>query len=189
MPGGFAIIMAMPLVGYSARALRRAQAVAFWPYGRRLSSLFHMTSFDVQIDFRTWRVARVFQALGLAFLFVPINTAAYAFLAQGQEQRGFGTDQSLAQYRRKRGNFRGHDDARRGGRSITRPARRPRQSRQRTIARNDQRDDSPLRFAGLQRKSSGSPGIRNGFESGDAASHDARLHRQFQDAGRCGAAR
>ena len=41
-----------------------------------------MTNFDTLIDFRTVAIARVFQALGLAFLFVPINTAAYAFLPQ-----------------------------------------------------------------------------------------------------------
>jgi DHA2 family multidrug resistance protein len=36
-----------------------------------------MTNFDLQVDYMTIAVARLFQALGLAFLFIPINTVAY----------------------------------------------------------------------------------------------------------------
>jgi MFS transporter, DHA2 family, multidrug resistance protein len=43
-------------------------------------SLFNMTRFDLQIDFYTATMARVYQAAGLAFLFVPINTLVYATL-------------------------------------------------------------------------------------------------------------
>jgi DHA2 family multidrug resistance protein len=42
-------------------------------------SPFHMASFDTSIDFCAATTARVIQAPGLAFLFVPINTAASAF--------------------------------------------------------------------------------------------------------------
>jgi DHA2 family multidrug resistance protein len=53
-------------------------------------ALFHMTRFDTAIDFRTLATARVFQAIGLAFLFVPINTAAYAFLPKNKTNAASG---------------------------------------------------------------------------------------------------
>ena len=48
------------------------------------ASLFYMTRFNLQMDFKTVMWARCFQAFGLAFLFVPINTAAYAYLPPGK---------------------------------------------------------------------------------------------------------
>jgi DHA2 family multidrug resistance protein len=53
-------------------------------------SLFHMTSFDLGVDFRTVMMARVYQAVGLAFLFVPINTAAYSFLPRDKNNAASG---------------------------------------------------------------------------------------------------
>jgi MFS transporter, DHA2 family, multidrug resistance protein len=89
MPGGFAIIMCMPLVGF---LLSKYDARYLLLFGLSLLSfsLFHMTNFDVSIDFRTAATARVFQAMGLAFLFVPINTAAYAFLPKGKNNAASG---------------------------------------------------------------------------------------------------
>jgi DHA2 family multidrug resistance protein len=49
-----------------------------------------MTTFDLQIDFRTVAMARVLQAAGMAFLFVPINTAAYAFLPRDKNNAASG---------------------------------------------------------------------------------------------------
>jgi DHA2 family multidrug resistance protein len=49
-----------------------------------------MTTFDLQIDFRTAATARVIQAAGMAFLFVPINTAAYAFLPREKNNAASG---------------------------------------------------------------------------------------------------
>jgi MFS transporter, DHA2 family, multidrug resistance protein len=53
-------------------------------------SLFHMAGFDLQLDFRNAAIARVFQAVGMAFLFVPINTAAYAFLPREKNNAASG---------------------------------------------------------------------------------------------------
>jgi DHA2 family multidrug resistance protein len=53
-------------------------------------SLFHMTKFNLDIDFRTVAGARVLQAVGMAFLFVPINTAAYAFLPRDKNNAASG---------------------------------------------------------------------------------------------------
>jgi len=89
MPGGFAIIVAMPLVGF---LLGRYDARILLLFGLTTVSLalFHMTRFDTSIDFKTVATARVFQAFGLAFLFVPINTAAYAFLPKGKNNAASG---------------------------------------------------------------------------------------------------
>jgi DHA2 family multidrug resistance protein len=49
-----------------------------------------MTGFDLDMDFRTAAVARVLQAAGMAFLFVPINTAAYAYLPREKNNAASG---------------------------------------------------------------------------------------------------
>jgi DHA2 family multidrug resistance protein len=89
MPGGFAILIAMPLVGF---LLGRYDARRLLLFGMCMLSfsLFHMTRFDTAIDFRTLATARVFQAIGLAFLFVPINTAAYAFIPKNKTNAASG---------------------------------------------------------------------------------------------------
>src|SRR5215475_1931302 len=40
-------------------------------------ALYHMTSFNMEVDYWTLVIARIFQASGLAFLFIPISTVAY----------------------------------------------------------------------------------------------------------------
>jgi DHA2 family multidrug resistance protein len=89
MPGGFAIMLAMPLVGY---LLSRHSPRYLMMFGLSMLSfsLFHMTRFDLNVDFHTVTVARVLQAVGLAFLFVPINTAAYAFLPREKNNAASG---------------------------------------------------------------------------------------------------
>ncbi len=89
MPGGFTIMLAMPVVGlllsrYSPRWLMLfGLSMLSW-------SLFHMTTFDLSVDFHTVMMARVYQAMGLAFLFVPINTAAYSGLPRDKNNAASG---------------------------------------------------------------------------------------------------
>jgi DHA2 family multidrug resistance protein len=89
MPGGFAIMLLLPLVGF---LLSRYTPRWLLLFGLVVlsASLFHMTRFDLEIDFRTAVMARVFQAVGMAFLFVPINTAAYAFLPREKNNAASG---------------------------------------------------------------------------------------------------
>ena len=89
MPGGFAIMLAMPLVGF---LLSRHSPRYLLMFGLSMLSfsLFHMTRFYLGVDFRTVTVARALQAIGLAFLFVPINTAAYAFLPREKNNAASG---------------------------------------------------------------------------------------------------
>jgi MFS transporter, DHA2 family, multidrug resistance protein len=80
MPGGFALIMVLPLVGF---LLSRYDARVMIAFGLVLlaTSMFVMAHrFDLDVDFSTMMWARVFQAVSLAFLFIPINTAAYSYL-------------------------------------------------------------------------------------------------------------
>jgi DHA2 family multidrug resistance protein len=89
MPGGFTIILLLPLVGfllsrYSPRWL------LFFGLVVLSGSLFYMTGFNLDMDFRMVAGARVFQAAGMAFLFVPINTAAYAFLPREKNNAASG---------------------------------------------------------------------------------------------------
>jgi MFS transporter, DHA2 family, multidrug resistance protein len=89
MLGGFVIISAMPLVGFM---LSRFDARKLLLFGLTVVSLslFNMTRFNTLIDFHTASTARAFQALGLAFLFVPINTVAYAFLPKDKNNAASG---------------------------------------------------------------------------------------------------
>jgi len=88
-PGGFAIMVMMPLVGflvsrYSSRwLLLFGLSTLSW-------SLFHMTTFNLGVDFHMMITARVYQAVGMAFLFMPINIAAYAFLPREKNNAAAG---------------------------------------------------------------------------------------------------
>jgi MFS transporter, DHA2 family, multidrug resistance protein len=89
MPGGFTIMIAMPIVGF---LLSRYSPRYLMMFGLCMLtfSLFHMTTFDLGVDFRTVTIARMYQALGLAFLFVPINTAAYSSLPRDKNNAASG---------------------------------------------------------------------------------------------------
>jgi MFS transporter, DHA2 family, multidrug resistance protein len=75
-PGGFAIIFLMPVVG---RLISRFDSRYLITFGFALSAgaLYHMTNFNTGIDYWTIAIARIFQAAGIAFLFIPISTVAY----------------------------------------------------------------------------------------------------------------
>ena len=89
MPGGFTIMLLLPLVGF---LLSRYSPRWLLLFGLSMLSLslFHMTRFDLDMDFRTATIARVLQAMGMAFLFVPINTAAYGFLPRDKNNAASG---------------------------------------------------------------------------------------------------
>src|ERR1700758_3279911 len=68
MPGGLAIMALLPLVGF---LLSRYSPRWLLVFGLVVlsASLFHMTTFSLDIDFRTAAAARILQAVGMAFLF------------------------------------------------------------------------------------------------------------------------
>jgi DHA2 family multidrug resistance protein len=75
-PGGFAILLLMPLVGFLVSRVdaRFLIGIGFLSTGL---ALFHMTNPNLGIDYRTAALWRIYQAAGIAFLFVPINTISY----------------------------------------------------------------------------------------------------------------
>jgi len=78
-PAGLVIVVCLPVVGF---LLRHYQARWLVMFGVLMCSLglFYMSRFSLAIDFRTAVWARIVQSTGLAFLFVPISTAAFAFV-------------------------------------------------------------------------------------------------------------
>jgi MFS transporter, DHA2 family, multidrug resistance protein len=82
-------MLAMPLVGF---LLSRYSPRWLLMFGLTMLSvsLFHMTGFDLNMDFKTVTMARVYQAIGMAFLFVPINTAAYSALPREKNNAASG---------------------------------------------------------------------------------------------------
>jgi len=79
-PGGLVTLMTMPLIGFLlARGVQPRQLIIF---GLAVGAfgLFNMANFNVNVSF--WQAAktRIILSAALGFLFVPINTAAYAFI-------------------------------------------------------------------------------------------------------------
>jgi DHA2 family multidrug resistance protein len=89
-PGGVVIILLLPFVGQALS--RGVQAKYFVMAGLMISAigLLIMGNFDLQISFRHAVWARIIQASGIAFLFVPINTIAYAYLPPGKNNDASG---------------------------------------------------------------------------------------------------
>jgi DHA2 family multidrug resistance protein len=78
-PGGFALMLVMPLVG---RLSGRVDARLMIAFGLAVASwsLYHMSGFSLAVDYWTIAQARLVQAIGLGFLFIPITTLAYVDL-------------------------------------------------------------------------------------------------------------
>jgi DHA2 family multidrug resistance protein len=75
-PGGVMVIFLLPLVGWLLGKVDARWLVGFGFVATSLA-LFHLTTLYPGIDFKTAVMYRIYQSIGLAFLFVPINTIAY----------------------------------------------------------------------------------------------------------------
>jgi len=78
-PGGIVVVVCLPMVGILVRKVQARWLVIF---GVVVSSvgLFLMSKFTLGIDYRTAVWSRSVQSLGMAFLFVPISAAAFAYI-------------------------------------------------------------------------------------------------------------
>jgi DHA2 family multidrug resistance protein len=86
-PGGIFTLFMMPIVGLlvgrvSARYLLMIGLIVI------SYSMFYMAGFNLQIDFWTAVISRAIQAVGLAFLFVPINAAAFYYIPREKTNDG-----------------------------------------------------------------------------------------------------
>jgi DHA2 family multidrug resistance protein len=88
-PGAITVILLLPLVGFLVSHYDARKIIGFG-FLVVAVSLFNMMRFNLQIDFSTMLWARVLQSAGVAFLFVPINTAAYAFLPRDKNNAASG---------------------------------------------------------------------------------------------------
>ena len=88
-PGGLLVMCMLPFVGLALGKIEARWVIAAGTCGY-VARLIHMTSFDVEMDFKYAVLARCCQAAGLALLFVPINTAAYAFVPRNKNNAASG---------------------------------------------------------------------------------------------------
>jgi len=88
-PGAIATLVLLPVVG---RLIAKVEARSMLAVGLAIAAigLFQMAGFNSQIDFRTAMMARIVQSIGLAFLFVPLNTLAFSFLPKEKINRATG---------------------------------------------------------------------------------------------------
>ena len=88
-PGGAVIMCMMPIVGILVSKMDTRILIAFGCVVSSLS-LFVMAGWDLGLDFRHAVEARMLQGFGLAFLFIPINVAAFAFVPKEKTNMGTG---------------------------------------------------------------------------------------------------
>ena len=88
-PGGAVIMFMMPVVGFLVSRVNTKYLITF---GCLVSSaaLFVMAGWNLQIDYKHAVLARMLQSFGLAFLFIPINVSAFAFVPKEMTNMGTG---------------------------------------------------------------------------------------------------
>lgn len=82
--GGITMIVMMPLVGGLFVRKFPGRTLVITGLVLEAAALYHMTGFTLGISFEQAAMARVFQTVGMAFLFIPITQAAYANLPPGK---------------------------------------------------------------------------------------------------------
>ena len=88
-PGGAVIMFMMPVVGFLVSKVDTRLLVTF---GCVVSAtaLFVMAGWNLQLDYHHAVTARMLQSFGLAFLFIPINVSAFAYVPKEQTNMGTG---------------------------------------------------------------------------------------------------
>jgi DHA2 family multidrug resistance protein len=75
--GGLIMLFMMPIAGFFVSRIDPRIMMAFGFWSTAASLYFIATHLSLQMDFRTAFLLRTFQAMGLAFIFLPSNTLAY----------------------------------------------------------------------------------------------------------------
>jgi len=88
-PGGAVIMCMMPVVGVLVSKLDTRILISFGCVVSALA-LFVMAGWDLGLDFGHAVRARMLQTFGLAFLFIPINVAAFAYVPKEKTNMGTG---------------------------------------------------------------------------------------------------
>ncbi len=83
-PGGLTVLALLPLVGRLVTRFQPRYLIAFG-FTVQSASLFYMAhTLQTGMDFHTATMLRVYQSVGFAFLFVPINTLVYSTSPPGK---------------------------------------------------------------------------------------------------------
>jgi hypothetical protein len=82
-PGGFVIMVLMPVVGFLVGKVQPRTLIALGLLIEAFA-LYHMSQLSLQMVYSDVVWARIIQASGLAFVFVPITTVAYVGLPPGK---------------------------------------------------------------------------------------------------------
>ncbi len=82
-PGGICIMLMMPLVGFLIGRTDPRWLICFG-FGILATSMILMSTLSLDSSFKYIMWVRVYQASGLAFLFIPINTISYTGVARSE---------------------------------------------------------------------------------------------------------
>src|SRR5438128_4730694 len=88
-PGGAVIMLMMPVVGLLVSKVDTRVLITFGCIVSA-SALFVMAGWDLGLDYGHAVRARMLQSFGLAFLFIPINVAAFAYVPKEKSNMGTG---------------------------------------------------------------------------------------------------
>jgi MFS transporter, DHA2 family, multidrug resistance protein len=88
-PGGAVIMLMMPVVGFLVSKVDTRLLIAFGCIVSA-SALFVMAGWNLGLDYGHAVRARMLQSFGLAFLFIPINVAAFAYVPKEKTNMGTG---------------------------------------------------------------------------------------------------
>ncbi|MEQ1886808.1 MAG: DHA2 family efflux MFS transporter permease subunit [Bryobacteraceae bacterium] len=75
-PGGIIMIISMPLVGKMVTRVDPRKMIFFGFLSTSLA-LFYMLNLNLEVDFRVPVMMRIYQCVGLGFLWIPISTMCY----------------------------------------------------------------------------------------------------------------
>jgi len=79
-PGGVVVLFLMPVVGKLLSHKVEPRWLLMFGLAASAWGLFLMAGFNLQVDLGTVIRARVAQSIGMAFLFVPLNTLAFSYI-------------------------------------------------------------------------------------------------------------
>jgi MFS transporter, DHA2 family, multidrug resistance protein len=87
MPGGLAMLFMMPIAGKITGSMQPKYWIALG-LGAIALAMWYSTRLAPDASFRFFATIRVYQMIGLPFLFIPINTIAYDGLPQNKTNQG-----------------------------------------------------------------------------------------------------
>ncbi|MGH6779071.1 MAG: DHA2 family efflux MFS transporter permease subunit [Bradyrhizobium sp.] len=87
MPGGFAMLVMMPIAGQVTGLMQPKYWMAIG-FAMIAAAMWYSTSLTPNASFGFFAIIRIFQTLGLPFLFLPINIVAYSELPAAETNQG-----------------------------------------------------------------------------------------------------